>query len=426
MKIDYRFMRPEKAKAVRKLHEAPFEKKTELRYESFRNALILPIRKFAEDNEALLFGRGCLIDEAGDFVEASGIPGRVGGAYPSEIPPLTDRKVVFCGYLAAGWGHFLVESVTRLWYALREEEGVDSYVFVNVENAGSRISGNFRSFLELLGIYDRTVLLDSPAHFREVILPERAYVSASHCSDEYNELIDAVIRNAPEAEKDSPERVFFSRAHLYDKKHFYGRRRSRERGLDMLDDYFARNGFAIVYPERTELREQLRLMRGAKLLASESGSCAHNMLLAPKGASTLIMERQALPNRFQAEIDRMRDLDCRYVDSYYALYPTADFGGPYLLMYSEQMKRFSEAFSYQAPDARFLTEAYERASVKWFMRLYRHLFGKRFFWGDEIDRVSDWAEVFSEVNDESYEHFRAYLETGWDRFLFRLTEKIGY
>ena len=427
MHIDDRFTRPHKAAAIRKLHEAELSDRRELSSERFPNATVLPLIKFEEDKESLLFGRGAVIDEQGRYAECSGIPGRVGGFYEHETPPLTEEKVVFCGYLARGWGHFLIESITRLWYALSHEGDADRYVFVTGENGGTAIEGNFRIFLELFGILDRTVLLDRPARFREVIVPERAYVSGAYTSEAYNEILDKVLSALPEDGSVKPGvKLFLSRAHLYDKKHFYGRKRSRERGLDMLDDFFSRNGFTILYPERVDLITQLKLMRNAALIASESGSCAHNMLLAPRGAKTLILERQALPNRFQAEIDRVRDLDTCYVDAYYALYPTADFGGPYLLMYNDYMKRYAEEHSLTAPDAGYTSPSYYRASARWFIRLYRHLWGARLFWGDEIDRISDWSEVFAEANEESYEVFRPYLENGYFRFKRKLREKLGY
>ena len=79
MHIDDRFTRPHKAAAIRKLHEAELSDRRELSSECFPNATVLPLIKFEEDKESLLFGRGAVIDEQGRYAECSGIPGRVGG-----------------------------------------------------------------------------------------------------------------------------------------------------------------------------------------------------------------------------------------------------------------------------------------------------------------------------------------------------------
>ena len=301
MKIDRTYLRPEKAVLHEKMYEG-FVKKEEPGYAIYKNAEILPAIVFDEDGGKLMFGRGGLLSEEGEYVEASGIEARIGGFYEHEKGALRDERVVYCGYFARGWGHFLLESVSRLWYALKEDESVDAYIFFTGECGPTDIvSGNFREFFRLLGIADRVRILNRPECFREVILPELSYSFNHFYTDAYTALLDRVAENAireagETAEK--PERVYLSRRHVYDKKHFYGGERYREYGLDMLDDYFTRNGFRIVYPERLSLPELIVLLRNAKTVASESGSCAHNLLFLPTGASDIIIERHALGNDY--------------------------------------------------------------------------------------------------------------------------------
>ena len=110
------------------MYATPFEEKQELALWQGKNATILPLWEFPED-EDLLFGRGGVVDEAGDYVPLSGIETRIMNRYPFENPVYRDEKVVYCGYLVNHWGHFLVEAVTRLWYALEQDPTVDKYVF---------------------------------------------------------------------------------------------------------------------------------------------------------------------------------------------------------------------------------------------------------------------------------------------------------
>ena len=111
------------------MYATPFEEKQELALWQGKNATILPLWEFPEDKD-LLFGRGGVVDETGEYVHLSGIETRIMNRYPFENPVYRDEKVVYFVYLVNHWGHFLVEAVTRLWYALEQDPTVDTCGFV--------------------------------------------------------------------------------------------------------------------------------------------------------------------------------------------------------------------------------------------------------------------------------------------------------
>ena len=121
MDISYQYLRPEKAKALRKWVTDPVEVRDEPAVPALENAVIYPLRR----GFGLLFGKGGVLDEKGNYIPESGIPGRVEGTYPLENVEYRDEKVVYCGYLVNHWGHFLIEGVTRLWYFLENDLTVD-------------------------------------------------------------------------------------------------------------------------------------------------------------------------------------------------------------------------------------------------------------------------------------------------------------
>ncbi|MBR5421052.1 MAG: glycosyltransferase family 61 protein [Lachnospiraceae bacterium] len=468
MRIEYKYLRPKKAAALKELHEHSLVEKKELSIESFSHATFLPLKHFGEE-EGLLFGRGGLLNAEGSFIEASGIEKRYGGIYEHETPAERDERVLYCGYLSFGWGHFLLESVSRLWPVVTgAAPEVDKYVFVGNAGGGTSVGGNFREFLELLGIWDKVELLDAPARFREVLLPQLSYSFLHYHTPQYNAIFDRVIRAAvhgsaasdaegqernisgsrketsPRDEAGSgagsvlasragsceetrkeicSRKLFLSRRHVYDKKHWYGGTRPRERGLDMLDEYFSSNGYRIIYPERTSLRELIPLMHDAEVVAVESGSCAHNTLLVPSGAKVQIIERQAYVNDYQANIDVIRDLNAEYVDAHYSLYPVEAFGGPCLIMNTAELQRFTADHGMTPPPERFNSSSYYRRSIRWYLWLYRHLMGERIMMDESL---LPQAEVFLETSDATYEVFRPYLETKRRQRAFRLWERIGY
>lgn len=123
MKIDFSYLRPKKAEAVKKWYEKEFTKKENLEVIELSEALILPLKRFEGDN--LLFGRGGVVTKEGEYVSISGIKGRIEKSYNPENEKYRDEKVCYCGYLVNQWGHFLVEAVARLWYFLKNDATID-------------------------------------------------------------------------------------------------------------------------------------------------------------------------------------------------------------------------------------------------------------------------------------------------------------
>ncbi len=426
MKIDRTYLRPEKAILHEKMYEG-FEKKEAPVSKVYRNAEILPAIRFDEDEDRLMFGRGGLVAEDGSYVEESGIEARIGGFYEHEKGEFRDERVVYCGYFARGWGHFLLESISRLWYATEDDPDVDAYIFFTGENGPTDIiTGNFCEFFRLLGILDKVRIINRPECFREVILPGLSYSFNHYYTDSYPALLDRVAEEAVKEAgnmADRPKRVYLSRRHVYDKKHFYGGERYREYGLDMLDDYFERNGFHIIYPERITLPELIVLLRNADTVATESGSCAHNLLFLPNKAENIIIERHALGNDYQANIDCLRDFLVCYVDACYALYPVDAFGGPFILAFTDCFRRFTKDRGYRTPSEKYLGEKNLKKAIRWYIWLYRHLYGDKIFMTMEI---LPWGPAFIEINDETAEVFDKWLNTPFRRLRHRLYEKLGY
>ena len=163
MEIDYQYLRPKKAEALKKWYDNPVNILEHPKVWRGKNATILPLRR--DPSFGLLFGKGGVVDEEGNYVDLSAIPGRVQFAYPMENPEYRDETVVYCGYLVNHWGHFLIEGVTRLWYFLENDPTVDKYVFFMDEQEQREIKGNYREFLELLKIWDKLEIINRPTAY---------------------------------------------------------------------------------------------------------------------------------------------------------------------------------------------------------------------------------------------------------------------
>ena len=388
VQIDYQYLRPEKAKMLKKWCDESVEVREDPSVWQGKNATILPLRR--EPGSGLLFGKGGVVDEQGNYVTLSAIERRVEGAYPVENPEFRDEKVVYCGYLVNHWGHFLIEGVTRLWYFLENDTTVDKYVFFVDEKEEREIRGNYREFLELLKIWDKLEIINRPVTYREVIVPELGIYTRTAYTPKLLRVFDAIADNVvtdPNWEK--PEKIYFSRSMFKKGQQF-------EFGFDALDNFFEKNGYTILYPERVPLSRMIAYIRNAKVVASLSGSLPHNMLFANQGQTVEIIERLVISDDNQTDVNRMRELNVVYVDANIPIY-TIDFVGPFVMGYTPELERFAADRGYAPPDEKYLTRKhYKRCFVR-YMKSYADLY--RYNWFE-----SDWYGPFA---DSLYEGFRA-------------------
>lgn len=395
-RLEEQYLRPKKAASLRKWHENHLEVREQLQVWRGENATILPLRKDPE----LQFGRGGVVDARKEYVELSGIPLRVWNSYPVENPEYRDQKVVYCGYMINQWGHFLIEGVCRLWYFLEQDPTIDKYIFFLDENEQREIKGNYREFLELLKIWDKVEFINKPITYREVLVPELALRCHSYYSPKLRELFDVVADNVVVDPSWKPlEKIYYSRSQFAKGIPF-------EFGFDMLDDFFARNGYTVLFPEKVPLSQMIFYIRNSKVVASLSGSLPHNMFFARNGQKVEIIERCTINDDNQVDVNRIRDLHVVPVDANIPIY-TINFVGPFIMGYTPELERFAQDNGYQPPDAKYLTKKHYKKCFVGYMKAYKDLYRYNWFMYDWYD---EFADYLIEAYQAGYAFFADYLD----------------
>ncbi len=390
-KIDDQYLRPKKAAALRRWHEGNFEVRENLEVWQGENATILPLRK----DSRVQFGLGGVVDADGNYVELSAIPDRVQFAYNFQNAEWKDQKVVYCGYLINHWGHFLIEAVCRLWYFLEQNETVDKYVFFLQEQEEREIKGNYREFLQLLGIWDKVEFINKPTTYREVLVPELALKCHTYYSPKFREMFDKIADNVTVDSSWQPlEKIYYSRSQFAKGLPF-------EFGYDLLDDFFAKNGYTILYPEKVPLSQMIFYIRNAKVVASLSGSLPHNMFFARNGQTVEIVERCTINDDNQVDVNRIRELHVVPIDANIPVYPI-DFVGPFIMGYTPELKAFAEDRGYCPPDAKYLTSKYLKQCFVRYMKAYKDLYRYNWF-------MAEWYAPFADYLIEAYQAGHAYF-----------------
>ena len=336
------------------------------------------------------YGYGGVVAD-GVYIRESGIEGRYGGNYSFDSAVKKTGSAVFCGKLNRQWGHFLLESVARLWIFLEDGVKADHYVFIVPEGEDTSITGNYRGFLELLGILPYVEVINLPVQYDEVIIPELAYSRKHYYSRQYKQLFDTVAQNAQKMNSGIPvyDKVFLSRSH-------FKKALETEFGLDMLDNYFSKNGYYILRPETCSLAETIILLRNAEICAAESGTLPHNYLFCQDSKEVVIVERQTTVNEMQENVDKIRDLNVTYIDGHYTIdIPNAGYG-MFFLAYTDRFRDFSKSKGYRDPDDRFISEKTLRANLRKYFRAYKKAYG--YHWGFER-----WQLMYGDAYYEAYE-----------------------
>lgn len=396
--IDYRYLRSKKVEAVKAWVEEPFERNENPKIWVGTNASILPLRRV--EGDSLQFGRGGVLDSEGNYVDLSAVDDRVQFSYPYEKAEFVDQKVVYCGYLIDHWGHFLIEASTRLWYFLENDTTVDKYVFFLDENEQREIRGNYKVFFQLLGIWDKLEFINRPTTYREVIIPERGYQVRTSYSPKQLRIFDVIGDNVQvDPSWETPEKIYLSRSMLEKAKPF-------EFGFDALDNFFEKNGYTILYPERIPLGQMIHYIRNCKVVAALQGSLTHNMLFGHDGQKIEIIERQVITDDNQVDINRMRGLHAVYVDANIPIY-TIDCVGPYIMGYTDCLKRFAADMGYQPPDEKYLTKKYYKKCFVSYMKSYQDLFRYNWFFHEWY---APFTESLFEGFREGHEFFGEYLD----------------
>lgn len=358
------FLRKRKNADYKRIYKG-LSRRENLGYEVYRNAVLIPLRKF--DGDQTYFGRGGVVDGAGNYVESSAVEGRMEGAYDYSSPEYMDKKVVYCGYLTdAAWGDFLTESVARCWYILQNDLTVESYVFITESASGKlELDGNVREFFRLLGMEDRVEMIDTPVRYRELVIPQMAYSIRHYYSKQYQELFAAVIDQAVR-----------NRGGIYYPKVFLSRgnwalhHTKREFGNEMLDDFFHKNGYEIIYPEALSLTQLICILQNADTVASVSGSGAHNILFGRDGQKMIIIDRTVLNNEIQVEINKIKALDVTHVDANLGFFPVGFGTGPFLYYMNSYFREFIKTNHMADPAEKFQSKEYLCKNLGDFFQAY--------------------------------------------------------
>jgi capsular polysaccharide biosynthesis protein len=184
---------------------------------------------------------------------------------------VVDEPVLFGGHLMKHYGHFIIESMSRLW---ARDLFPNLPIMFTSPRKWRDPPGYGTDVLSALGLRNRTVTVDCPTLFREVVCPGTAIEyrwKAFAVADEPHTAVAKALHRSSRRTWQRP--IYLTRSGLSD-----GLRKSvAEPELEA--ELSARN-FEIVRPEELSLPDQISIFEQAPLIVATIGSALHTALFS--------------------------------------------------------------------------------------------------------------------------------------------------
>ena len=249
-----------------------------------------------------------------DFVQPAGILESSGqycaqGALWRKFRPLTVQPEMPSGnieHLAGRWlwggvlwahfGHFLVESTSRLWALSDLEKPVDGILFIPKRpRTGEMLRGFQRDFIDLISPDIPVRVATSPVRVEELVVPGQGFglgrITAG--TEKYRAAIHSDF--AQDIQPEGPEKIYISRSAL-------GLGKGGLLGEERLEELLEKEGYETFHPQQHDLSTQLARYKAATHVIAADGSAIH--LFAMVGHSdqklAIILRRKSTANNLLA------------------------------------------------------------------------------------------------------------------------------
>lgn len=313
----------------------------ETKVQVLENGVILPIKSEANFSA----WSGGVTDNLGNFIAGhirtrreSDETGQVDKGYNlSDKPKIIEEKVVYCGVAHPHFGHFLTESLGRLWWFLENPDPNIKYAFIAPND-----EIKYLDFLMMLGLKkEQITLIKEPTCFSEVIIPEQSTIAYDGFKDKAMKIYDA-IRDSVEPK--TFDKVYLTRTAL--PKNFSD-------GITVNEDYFEAfyrsQGYEIISPEKYSIREQVAIMAGAKEVACVYGTAGHLILFSHDHVKITVLNRFSEGFAIQFWMNQARRAKSVWVDISMNFLPHTHFLSCYLLLPTVQWEEYLKSDGIKLP-----------------------------------------------------------------------------
>ncbi len=182
---------------------------------------------------------------------------------PTPVEHLSGTHV-FGAFLYGHFGHFMLEATTRLW--MTDIEKPESYLFMPRRDVLSEIRGWHKEVYDILIPDIPTRLVSKPVSVETLIIPGQGFGLGTivEGTPEFRFMLRKRIEEVP---ADGPEKVYISRSR---NPNF-----ASVLNENVLEENLKAQGYAILYPEKMTILEQLSWYKSATHVVGTDCSALH-------------------------------------------------------------------------------------------------------------------------------------------------------
>ncbi len=230
---------------------------------------------------------GAPVVDAGGFQRDRYVPA---GFFDPRRAPDAERltgSYLFGGVLWPHFGHFIFESITRLWACDAMAEPPAGLLFFAPRRSAERLSPMQRDILDLLGIRTPVLVVTKPTLAERLLVPRQGCGMGplSAGTPAFRQFLRGRLsRLAPRT--DAPS-IYISRSG-------YRLRRGGFLAEEDVETWLAAEGYTIFAPERHSIGEQVSTYLGAERIVSPDSSALHLAAYAarPETRMAIILRRR--------------------------------------------------------------------------------------------------------------------------------------
>lgn len=360
----------------------------QLSVQSYPGGMILPARN--RDKTMLSFGNGVLeggvLDAQGRFVAGHARSGDAwdnlncmqGYAVDPAAVRESDESVIFCGLMYKHFGHMLVDSTTRYWYLTPETTAGKKLAFVMVPAFGTSFPNAWKVILSHLGVSpDDVIFVEEPTRFAEVVVPDESFAVRVGGNPAGTEIFRKMRDSVP---KGPYEKVYLSRG-KFDRHDCVNE--------SFVEDFYARRGFEVIYPETLAFEEQVSILAGAREIVSTVGTLSHSTaFFAPDDAKLTFFVRANDVHKQQLVLDGICGRRPDYVDAVRSVLPNRSSWPAYLFGPTRYFRSYLDETGVAYDPDELSADKLSDKDIVDFLRCYENVVAEN---GSDIEReLSDF------------------------------------
>ncbi len=257
----------------------------------YENAVLLPLRPRTDVSVQNVCCEGGVCAQDGTFI--TGLTRALDSRNPDwsckrgyEIPDqvnFRDETVMYGGVLIAHFGHTLLDSMSRMWWWVKNRDQKIKIVFL-------RIPGQkkvYDCFLQAAGLSETDwEIIDEPTRFSKLIVPDEAMFAVSmKAHKDWLLFFDLISESAKKK----------CRPNTYKKIYLTRRQLPESEGVneEYYEDFYAQRGYKIIAPETLPFEEQINYISNAEEIVCPMGTLSHFAVFAQHDAKLTILLRVA-------------------------------------------------------------------------------------------------------------------------------------